>query len=168
MKFVGNVHKFDHNIDTDRIYPGQYLDLVQKEEVALHALEGADPEFVKNCKEGDFVIAGTNFGCGSSREYAPMSIQACGARAIIAESFARIFFRNAMNIGLPVIICKGIHEITEAGDAVELDLEKCEVRNITKEISLSCEKISEFAMNLIIQGKDIKEIVIEKKKKSCA
>ena len=163
MIFSGKVHLFDNNIDTDRIYPGQYLDLVKKEEVALHALEGADPDFVRNCKKGDFVIAGTNFGCGSSREYAPMSIQACGVSAIIAESFARIFFRNAMNIGLPVIVCNGIRKNTGKDDVLELDLEKCEVRNITNNSILKCEKISDFALDLIKEGKDIKEVVLKRK-----
>ena len=128
----GKVWKFGDNIDTDQIYPTKFCVVsYTKEEIASHAMEATDhPEFAKLVKLGDIVVAGKNFGCGSSREYAAVSLKYAGVGAVVAESFARIFYRNAFNIGLPVIEAKGINDINE-GDEIEIDLELGEVRNLT-------------------------------------
>ena len=119
------------NIDTDQIYPGRYLDLVEPEDLAKHCLEGVDPEIPKNWKNGDIVVATTNFGCGSSREHAPISLKAMGVGAVIAESFARIFFRNCINRHLPLLTCEGIEELIKTGDELEIDLDTGDMKNLT-------------------------------------
>jgi 3-isopropylmalate/(R)-2-methylmalate dehydratase small subunit len=159
----GRAFVFGNNIDTDQIYPGQYLDLVNPEEVALHALEGADENFIKEVQEGDIVIAGTNFGCGSSREYAPMSIKGAKISVVIAESFARIFFRNSMNVALPVIVCKDISSKITKGDMVSVDLKTSIITNETTGEKIQGEEISEYAREIIESGKDIKAFVLNKK-----
>ena len=159
----GRAFVFGKNIDTDQIYPGQYLDLIKPEELALHALEGADENFVKEVQEGDIVVAGTNFGCGSSREYAPLSIKANKVGAIVAESFARIFYRNSMNIGLPVVVCKGITSKINKGDIVSIDLSTSVITNETTGGNFQGEEISEYARDIIKSGKDIKAFVLNKK-----
>jgi len=123
-KFSGKVWKFGHNIDTDSILPGKFLTLSEPKELAKHAFEIANPLFSKEVKEGDIVVAGRNFGCGSSREHAAIAIKASGVPIIIAESFARIFYRNSINIGLPVIECKGLHERLGKGERIEVDIKK--------------------------------------------
>lgn len=130
MKRRGRAWVFGDNVDTDVISPGQYLKLTA-EEIAAHVMEGADPEFAKKVQPGDVVVAGKNFGCGSSRESAPAALKYAGVGAVIAEFFARIFYRNAINIGLPVLECKQAKEIA-AGDELEIDLEKGEIRNLTQ------------------------------------
>jgi len=121
MKFEGKAWKFGHNIDTDAITPGKHLYLPMQE-MALHALEVHDPAFAKNVKPGDIIVGGRNFGCGSSREQAPRVLKLLGVSGILAESFARIFYRNAIAIGLPVLAVPGLWEKTEAGDIVGADL----------------------------------------------
>ncbi len=160
----GRALTFGDNIDTDQIYPGQYLDLVKEEELALHALEGADPNFVKEVQKGDIVVAGTNFGCGSSREYAPRSIKATGASAIIASSFARIFFRNAMNIGLPVIICKDFINEVEKYDSIKLDISTSTITNERTGKVYQGEAVSEYALKLIESGTDIMTMILNERK----
>lgn len=124
MKIEGNVFKFGSNIDTDQIYPGRYVELTEKENIAKHALEGADPSFVKEMTDGDIVVAASNFGCGSSREHAVMSLLYSGVGAVIATSFARIFYRNALNLGLPLITFPGIEDLVEKGDTLLIDLDE--------------------------------------------
>ena len=120
---------FGNNIDTDVILPGKYLILVDPTELAEHALEGLDTTFTDKAKPGIVLVGGTNFGCGSSREQAPLALKHAGVKCIIAESFARIFYRNSINIGLPVIECKGISEAVKTGDEVAVDLEEVKSRN---------------------------------------
>ncbi|MCL5263685.1 MAG: 3-isopropylmalate dehydratase small subunit [Chloroflexi bacterium] len=128
----GRVWKFGDNIDTDQIYPTKFCVVsYTKEEVASHAMEASDhPNFAREAKPGDIIVGGRNFGCGSSREYAPVSLKYVGVGAVIAESFARIFYRNAFNIGLLVIEAKGISNINE-GDEIEIDMELGEIRDLT-------------------------------------
>lgn len=159
----GRSFVFGNNVDTDQIYPGQYLDLVNPEDVALHALEGADENFIKEVQEGDIVVAGTNFGCGSSREYAPMSIKGAKISVVIAESFARIFFRNSMNVALPVIVCKGISSKVNKGDTLSVDLTTSIITNETTGEKTQGEEISEYAREIIESGKDIKAFVLNRK-----
>ncbi|WP_319203982.1 3-isopropylmalate dehydratase [uncultured Ilyobacter sp.] len=159
----GKAFVFGNNVDTDQIYPGQYLDLVDPEDVALHALEGADENFIKEVQEGDIVVAGTNFGCGSSREYAPMSIKGAKVSVVIAESFARIFFRNSMNVALPVIVCKGIISKVDKGDILSVDLTTSIITNETTGEKIQGEEISEYAREIIESGKDIKAFVLNRK-----
>jgi 3-isopropylmalate/(R)-2-methylmalate dehydratase small subunit len=120
----GRVFVFGANIDTDQIYPGRYLELTDPKEVGKHALEGADPNLVKEFKPGDIIVASTNFGCGSSREQAAITLKAIDVGAILADSFARIFYRNAINIGLPILECAAAPDLAAAGDRIAVDLEK--------------------------------------------
>jgi 3-isopropylmalate/(R)-2-methylmalate dehydratase small subunit len=144
----GKAFVFGKNIDTDQIYPGRYLELVKPEDIAEHCLEGADPKFVENMDKGDIVVAGTNFGCGSSREHAPITIISAGVSVVLAESFARIFFRNSINLALPLMVCPGISSKVSTGDQLEVDLEKGQVINKTSGETIKGEKISEYAMNI--------------------
>ena len=122
-KITGPVIVLGSNIDTDQIYPGRYLELVKPEEIGAHCLEGVDPEIPRTFPKGGIVVARRNFGCGSSREHAPIALLSMGASAVVADSFARIFFRNAINLGLPLIVCKGIADELKNGDQLTLDLE---------------------------------------------
>ncbi|HRU04306.1 MAG TPA: 3-isopropylmalate dehydratase small subunit [Candidatus Brocadiia bacterium] len=119
---TGKVHKFGDNIDTDAIIPARYLNTSDPAELAKHCMEDADTQFVKNVKPGDIIVGGHNFGCGSSREHAPIAIKAAGVSCVIARSFARIFYRNAINVGLPIIECPGAVDVLKQGDAVTVDL----------------------------------------------
>lgn len=127
---MGTVHKYGDNIDTDVIIPARYLNSPSPEDLAQHCMEDCDKEFVNRVKAGDFIVAGENFGCGSSREHAPISIKASGVQAVIAKSFARIFYRNSINIGLPIMECPDTDEIS-AGDELAVDLEAGEIRDLT-------------------------------------
>lgn len=122
MKASGIVHKYGDNVDTDVIIPARYLNSSDPEELAKSCMEDIDPDFVKRVKDGDIMVANKNFGCGSSREHAPIAIKASGISCVIAETFARIFYRNAINIGLPVIVCKELPDQVETGDEMELSL----------------------------------------------
>ena len=127
----GKVWKFGDNIDTDVIIPARYLNTTDVKELSLHCMEGIKEDFAGQVSPGDIIVAGTNFGCGSSREHAPIAIKACGISCVMAESFARIFFRNAINIGLPILESKeAVREIKE-GDKIEIDLIAGEIRNLT-------------------------------------
>ena len=119
---TGKAHKFGDNIDTDAIIPARYLNTSDPAELAKHCMEDADPQFVKNVKAGDIIVGGHNFGCGSSREHAPIAIKAAGVSCVIARSFARIFYRNAINVGLPIIECPPAVDALKQGDAVTVDL----------------------------------------------
>ena len=127
----GKVHKYGANVDTDAIMPARYLNVSVAAEMAKHCMEDIDPEFVKRVKPADMIMATTNFGCGSSREHAPLAIKASVVSCIIARSFARIFFRNAINIGLPLLECDEAVENTEAGDTLEVDITCDRIKNLT-------------------------------------
>ncbi len=158
---TGKAHLFGKNISTDQIYPGQYLDLVEPCEIAEHCMEGADPAFVKNVDAGDIVVAGTNFGCGSSREHAAIALVEAGVACVVAESFARIFYRNAINLALPVIVCKEIGAFAAAGDILSVDPSTGAIENITAGTSTRGERISGYALEIIRKG-GIKAIFREK------
>ena len=143
---------FGKNIDTDQIYPGRYLELVKPEDIARHCLEGADPDFVKNMEKGDIVVAATNFGCGSSREHAPITLISAGVSLVLAESFARIFFRNSINLALPLMVCPGISQKISSGDQLQVDIENGIVKNLTTGKTIQGEKISEYAMDILEAG----------------
>jgi len=147
---MGRAWKFGDDIDTDVIIQGKYLVINDPNELAKHVFENIRPEFAKNVKPGDFVVAGENFGCGSSREHAPLALKALGVY-VVAKSYARIFFRNAINIGLPVFECKDTGKIDD-GDELELDLEKGLIINKTKGESYSINPIPEFLRDIIESG----------------
>lgn len=151
-EITGKAFVFGKNIDTDQIYPGRYLELVKPEDIAQHCLEGADPTFVERMSPGDIVVAGTNFGCGSSREHAAITLKTAGVSVVLAESFARIFFRNATNLALPLMVCPGISEKVKDGDQLEVNLEEGVVLNKTTGETIQGEKISEYIMNILEHG----------------
>lgn len=128
----GKVWRFGDNVDTDVIIPARYLNTTDPEELAKHCMEDADPEFAKKVKKGDIMVAGRNFGCGSSREHAPIAIKASGISCVVAESFARIFYRNAFNTGLLIIECPEAAKEAETGDELEIDIETGKIINHTK------------------------------------
>ena len=147
---MGRAWKFGDDVDTDVIIQGKYLVINEPEELAKHVFESIRPEFAKNVKPGDFVVAGENFGCGSSREHAPLALKATGIRAVIAKSFARIFFRNAVNIGLMVVECDtdGIDD----GDEIELELERNVVVNVSKGEEYRIRPMPDFLRRIIEKG----------------
>jgi 3-isopropylmalate dehydratase small subunit len=152
MKAIeGKVWKFGDNIDTDLIVPGQYLD-APMEEIVKHVLASVNPDFVKEVKRGDIIIAGRNFGCGSSRENAPGAIKELGISCIVAESFARIFFRNAIAIGLPIISCTGVSDAFEDGDIAHIEIQEASVENRTKKQSLKAENLSDEMISILSKG----------------
>jgi 3-isopropylmalate/(R)-2-methylmalate dehydratase small subunit len=151
LNLKGKVHRYGANVDTDAIIPARYLTVSEPEELAKHCMEGIDGEFVATVKPDDIIVATTNFGCGSSREHAPIAIKAVGISCVIAQSFARIFFRNAINIGLPLLECVQADEIEE-GDELEVELEKGEIRNITKDKVFKAEPYPDFMLGLISAG----------------
>ncbi|QTA90394.1 3-isopropylmalate dehydratase small subunit [Desulfonema magnum] len=148
----GTVHKYGANIDTDVIIPAKYANLPTPEELGAHCLENLDDGFVKKVRTGDVLMATTNFGCGSSREQAPWSIRGAGVSCIIAKSFARIFFRNAINIALPLLECPDAVEGTESGDVLEIDLTSGKIENITKNKVFSAAPYPDFIRELIDAG----------------
>ncbi|WP_456432921.1 3-isopropylmalate dehydratase small subunit [Thermosulfuriphilus sp.] len=152
MKFRGRVFKFGDNIDTDVIIPARYLNTSDPAELAKHCMEDADPDFAQKVRPGDIIVAGTNFGCGSSREHAPIAIKAAGVSCVIAKSFARIFYRNAFNMGLPIFESLEAAEDIEAGDEIEIDAEAGEIRNLTKNRTYRCQPIPKFMRNLLKEG----------------
>ena len=132
MTKKGKAWVYKDDVDTDVIIPARHLNTTDAQELAVHCMEDIDESFAKNVKEGDIIIAGENFGCGSSREHAPIAIQASGVSVVIAKSFARIFFRNAINIGLPILENADIANETDAGDEIEVNLDNGEIKNLTK------------------------------------
>lgn len=152
MKLRGKVHKYGANVDTDAIIPARYLNVSDPAELAKHCMEDIDVDFVNNVQMGDIIMATTNFGSGSSREHAPLAIKAAGVSCVIAESFARIFYRNAMNIGLPILECAEASEKSEAGDILEVELATGEISNITKSMSFKAKPYPEFMLELISAG----------------
>lgn len=147
----GKVWKFGDNIDTDLIIAARYLNTSDAKELAKHVMEDADPAFVEKMSEGDIIVAGENFGCGSSREHAPIALKAAGVNAIIAPTFARIFYRNAFNMGLPIFELKEANEIDE-GDVVKVDMDAGEVINITQAKRYQFAPIPEFMQELVDAG----------------
>ena len=143
----GIVRKFGDNIDTDVIIPGKYLRTTDMNVFASHVMEGIDPEFSQKVKKGDIIVAGKNFGCGSSREQAPLALKHAGIACVVAESFARIFFRNAINVGLPIIEAK---IECEEGDSIEIDLEKGQVKN--KNCTYTGTKLPDFLREILSDG----------------
>lgn len=152
MKIKGKVWKFGDNIDTDAIIPARYLNTSDPKELAKHVMEDADKNFPTKVKPGDIIIAGRNFGCGSSREHAPIAIKAAGIQAVIAKSYARIFFRNAFNIGLPIFEVQELIDETDEGDLVEIDMDSGEIVNLTKNKKYTTKPIPEFMQELIKAG----------------
>jgi 3-isopropylmalate/(R)-2-methylmalate dehydratase small subunit len=148
----GKVHKYGANVDTDVIIPARYLNLSEPDELARYCMEDIDAEFVSRVEPGDIMVATTNFGCGSSREHAPLAIKAAGISCIIAKSFARIFFRNAINIGLPLLECDEAVDNTDTGDILEVDLSAGRVNNLTKGQEFTAKPYPDFMAELISAG----------------
>ncbi len=149
MKAYGKVHKYGDNVDTDVIIPARYLNTADPKELAAHCMEDIDIDFVKNVNEGDIIVAEANFGCGSSREHAPLAIKASGISCVIAKTFARIFYRNAINIGLPIIECPEAAEKIQAGDEVEIDFDTGVITNKTRSETYKGQPFPEFLINII-------------------
>ncbi len=149
MKAKGTVHKYGDNVDTDVIIPARYLTTPDMNELAKHCMEDIDIDFAKNVKKGDLIVAEANFGCGSSREHAPAAIKASGVSCVIAKTFARIFYRNAINIGLPILECEEAAERIENGDEVEVDFDSGVITNITKGETYQGQSFPEFLINII-------------------
>jgi 3-isopropylmalate/(R)-2-methylmalate dehydratase small subunit len=152
MKVTGNALKFGDNVDTDVILPGKYLVLIDPHDLAKHAMEGLDAEFPAKAQKGIVVVGGKNFGCGSSREQAPLALKYSGVKCVLAESFARIFFRNAINIGLPVIECKGISAAVDNGDELTVDFEAGTIQDVTKGRSFKVAKLPPFILEILADG----------------
>lgn len=149
MQAKGRAFKYGDNVDTDVIIPARYLNSSDPAELATHCMEDIDNTFVKRVQKGDIIVATKNFGCGSSREHAPIAIKAAGVSCVIAETFARIFYRNAINIGLPIIECKEASENIEAGDEVEIDFDSGVIVNKTKNQSYQGQAFPEFMQKII-------------------
>ena len=152
MKLKGKVYKYGANVDTDAIIPARYLNLSEPIELAQHCMEDIDSEFLAKVEPGDIIMADTNFGCGSSREHAPLAIKAAGISCVIAKNFARIFFRNAINIGLPLLECIEAVDGTESGDILEVDLATGEIKNISRSRVFVAKPYPEFMMGIINVG----------------
>ena len=150
MKANGTVFKYGDNVDTDVIIPARYLNSSDPKELAQHCMEDIDTEFVKNVRKGDIIVADKNFGCGSSREQAPSVLKALGIKAVIAKSFARIFYRNAINIGLPVLVSKDFYDVAEAGKEASLDLAEGTIEFAGT--TYTCTKLPPYMQNILNQG----------------
>jgi 3-isopropylmalate/(R)-2-methylmalate dehydratase small subunit len=154
----GTTHKYGDHVDTDVIIPARYLNSSDAKELAQHCMEDIDKDFLQKVKDGDVMVAGRNFGCGSSREHAPIAIKAAGISCVIAETFARIFYRNALNIGLPIIECEAAARGIADGDQVEVDLEAGKVRNLTQGTEFDFAPLIGMAKTLVEAG-GLKELV---------
>src|SRR5690554_4125974 len=149
MKAKGRVFKYQDNVDTDVIIPARYLNTFDPQELAAHCLEDLDPEFSKKVQAGDIIVAGKNFGCGSSREHAPLAIKAAGVTCVIAATFARIFYRNAINIGLAILESPEAVQGTDAGDELEIDFDRGTIVNLTKNKVFSAQPFPEFMQKIM-------------------
>lgn len=149
MKASGRVFKYGDNVDTDVIIPARYLNSSDPAELATHCMEDIDKEFIHRVKKGDIIVADKNFGCGSSREHAPIAIKAAGVSCVIAETFARVFYRNAINIGLPIIECPAASAGIEDGDEVEIDFDSGMIYDRTKETEFQGQAFPEFMQKII-------------------
>ncbi len=152
MKANGSVFKYGDNVDTDVIIPARYLNATEGAELAKHCMEDIDREFIKKVRPGDIIVAKKNFGCGSSREHAPLAIKCAGVSCVIAETFARIFYRNSINIGLPIIECREASERIENGDQVEIDFDSGVITNVTKGETYQGQAFPEFMQKIITAG----------------
>ncbi len=152
MNVQGTVHKYGDHVDTDVIIPARYLNTQSHQELASHCMEDIDKDFVKKVKQGDIMVAGANFGCGSSREHAPIAIQASGASCVIAASFARIFYRNAINIGLAILECPAASAGISDGDQVAVDFDTGVITNVTKNETYQAEPFPPFIKDMIEKG----------------
>lgn len=148
----GKAFVFGANIDTDQIYPGRFVELTDVEDVAKHAMEGADPDFVTKFSKGDIIVASTNFGCGSSREHAAITLKAVGVGAVLAESFGRIFYRNGINLGVPLLVCPGIDKIAASGQVLTVNIETGQITNETTGEVAQAQPMSEYVMNILASG----------------
>ena len=149
MNANGIVHKYGDNIDTDVIIPARHLNTQDHKELASHCMEDIDTQFVKKVKEGDIMVGGWNFGCGSSREHAPIAIKASGISCVIAKTVARIFYRNAINIGLPILECEEASDRIDDGDQVSIDFDTGMIQNLTKGERYQAQPFPEFIQNII-------------------
>ena len=147
----GTAWKFGNDIDTDIIVPGRYLIYTDEERLSEHCMEGLDADFNKKCKKGDFIVAGTNFGCGSSREHAPIALKGAGVEAVIAESFARIFYRNATNVGVPLLEAPGITEMIENEEEIDVDMENGIITSSNGD-TIEFKKLPPFMLEILEQG----------------
>ena len=152
MKTQGHVFKYPDNVDTDVIIPARYLNTTDAQELAKHCMEDIDADYVNKVSPGDVMVAGWNFGCGSSREHAPLVIKTCGTGCVIAKSFARIFYRNAINIGLPILECEAAAEEIQAGDTVSVDFDTGVITDHTTGRTYQAEPFPEFIQNIIKKG----------------
>jgi len=152
MNAHGFVHKYGDNVDTDVIIPARYLNTASHAELATHCMEDIDKDFVKNVKQGDIIVAAKNFGCGSSREHAPIAIQASGVSCVIASTFARIFYRNAINIGLPILECEEAANEIQSGDEVEVNFDTGVIQNRSSGKSYQAQPFPPFIQNIIQKG----------------
>ncbi len=152
MDVKGKVHKYGNNVDTDVIIPARYLNTQDHRELASHCMEDIDAGFVKKVKAGDIMVAGENFGCGSSREHAPIAIKASGISCVIASTFARIFYRNAINIGLPILECPEASEKIQDGDEVEIDFNTGAITNLTRGETYQALAFPDFIKTIIASG----------------
>ncbi len=162
MQAKGRVYKYGDNVDTDVIIPARYLNITDGMELAKHCMEDIDKDFIKTVQKGDIMVAQKNFGCGSSREHAPLVIKCAGVSCVIAETFARIFYRNAINIGLPIIECAEAANAIEAGDEVEIDFDSGMIHNITKNESYKGQAFPPFMQKIISAGGLVNYINAEK------
>ena len=159
MNAHGTVHKFGDNVDTDVIIPARYLNTSSHSELVAHCMEDIDKDFVKNVKQGDIMVAEKNFGCGSSREHAPIAIKASGVSCVIASTFARIFYRNSINIGLPILECEEAAKDIKDGDTVSVNFDTGVITNDTTGKTYQAEPFPEFIQNIIAKGGLINSIL---------
>ena len=152
MKAQGTVYKYGDNIDTDVIIPARYLNTQDAKELASHCMEDIDKSFVTKVKQGDIMVGGENFGCGSSREHAPLAIKSAGIDCVIAKSFARIFYRNSINIGLPILECPAASEAIDNGDTVAIDFDTGVITDVTTGATFQAEPFPPFIQNIIQKG----------------
>ena len=158
MNAHGTVHKYGDHVDTDVIIPARYLNTQSHKELAAHCMEDIDKEFIHKVKDGDIMVAGVNFGCGSSREHAPVAIKASGISCVIAANFARIFYRNAINIGLPILECEAAANGIDAGDEVEVNFDTGVITDVTKGESWQAAAFPPFIQNIIKAGGLLKSL----------
>ncbi|HJC46587.1 MAG TPA: 3-isopropylmalate dehydratase small subunit [Candidatus Lachnoclostridium pullistercoris] len=158
MEATGFVHKYPDNVDTDVIIPARYLNTPDAKELAAHCMEDIDPDFIHKVKEGDIIVGGANFGCGSSREHAPLAIKTAGISCVIAATFARIFYRNAINIGLPILECPAASAAIQAGDKVKVDFDTGVITDETTGETFKAQPFPPFIQNIIKAGGLMKSI----------
>lgn len=152
MKYTGKIYKFGADVDTDAIIPARYLNSFDPQELAQHCMEDADPTFPSRVRPGDIIVADKNFGCGSSREHAPIAIKGAGVACVVARSFARIFYRNSINIGLPILECEEAIDGMEEGDQIEVDLESGQIVNLRTGVSYQAQPFPPFMQEIMAKG----------------